>query len=95
MCYCHMTLSHHVNKHKEVTCHVTIHTEETAITGEQHGAPFSVLKLTFFSSPGFPLSKPDLLSWMDHGEDPWVPDIQVPKGKEIPSDASPGEPVFF
>lgn len=44
----------------------------------------------FISSAGFPLSKPDLLSWMDRGEDLWVPDLQD-DSREILKDASPGE----
>lgn len=45
----------------------------------------------FISSAGFPLSKPDLLSWMDRGEDLWVPELQESEGREILKEASPGE----
>uniref|UniRef100_A0ACB8EGU8 Uncharacterized protein n=1 Tax=Sphaerodactylus townsendi TaxID=933632 RepID=A0ACB8EGU8_9SAUR len=40
---------------------------------------------------GFPLSKPDLLSWMDRGEDLWVPELQESEGREILKEASPGD----
>uniref|UniRef100_A0A8C3IBX8 KRAB domain-containing protein n=1 Tax=Chrysemys picta bellii TaxID=8478 RepID=A0A8C3IBX8_CHRPI len=53
--------------------------------------PFCSSSPLFRLQAGFPISKPDVISQLELGEEPWVPDLQGYKKREILRDTDTGE----
>uniref|UniRef100_A0A452HVT5 Uncharacterized protein n=1 Tax=Gopherus agassizii TaxID=38772 RepID=A0A452HVT5_9SAUR len=54
-------------------------------------APCTLIWSDFTLCTGFPIPKPELIVWLEQGEEPWVPDLQACEEKRLPRCPHRGE----